>query len=120
MRVLAYLIISLVIAGCGGSESQKNVKVISVEDYETRTFSVEAKDAEVEGLLGTVTQDEIERVFGAHRSAMLRCYEDAIYDLEEIEGELKLPEGQRIDFVSITTPNNWHFPIAKANIDKPA
>ncbi|MGD8787637.1 MAG: Gfo/Idh/MocA family oxidoreductase, partial [Phycisphaerales bacterium] len=30
-----------------------------------------------------------------------------------IEGELKLPEGERIDFVSITTPNNWHFPIAK-------
>jgi len=30
-----------------------------------------------------------------------------------IESELKLPEGERIDFVSITTPNNWHFPIAK-------
>jgi len=31
---------------------------------------------------------------------------------EMIERELKLPEGKRIDFVSITTPNNWHFPIA--------
>ena len=30
-----------------------------------------------------------------------------------IDRELKLPEGQRIDFVSITTPNNWHFPIAR-------
>lgn len=30
-----------------------------------------------------------------------------------IEQELKLPEGERIDFVSITTPNNWHFPIAR-------
>ncbi|MHC4568195.1 MAG: Gfo/Idh/MocA family protein, partial [Planctomycetota bacterium] len=30
-----------------------------------------------------------------------------------IEKELKLPEGERIDFVTITTPNNWHFPIAK-------
>jgi predicted dehydrogenase len=30
-----------------------------------------------------------------------------------IEGELKLPVGERIDFVSITTPNNWHFPIAR-------
>ena len=30
-----------------------------------------------------------------------------------IKGELKLPEGERIDFVSITTPNNWHFPIAR-------
>ena len=32
---------------------------------------------------------------------------------EMIEKELKLPLGERIDFVSITTPNNWHFPIAK-------
>ena len=30
-----------------------------------------------------------------------------------IERELKLPEGERIDFVSITAPNNWHFPIAR-------
>jgi len=30
-----------------------------------------------------------------------------------IERELKLPEGERIDFVAITTPNNWHYPIAK-------
>jgi predicted dehydrogenase len=32
---------------------------------------------------------------------------------EMIEGELKRPEGERIDFVSITVPNNWHFPIAR-------
>jgi len=32
---------------------------------------------------------------------------------EMIEKELQLPEGERIDFVSITTPNNWHFPIAR-------
>jgi predicted dehydrogenase len=30
-----------------------------------------------------------------------------------IEKELNLPEGERIDFVTITTPNNWHFPIAR-------
>jgi predicted dehydrogenase len=30
-----------------------------------------------------------------------------------IEHEFKLPEGERIDFVSVTTPNNWHFPIAR-------
>jgi predicted dehydrogenase len=30
-----------------------------------------------------------------------------------IEGELKLPVGERIDFVSIVTPNNWHYPIAR-------
>ena len=32
---------------------------------------------------------------------------------EMIERELNLPEGERVDFVSITTPNNWHFHIAR-------
>ena len=34
-----------------------------------------------------------------------------------IEEELKLPDGQRIDFASITTPNHTHFPIAKAFLE---
>ena len=33
---------------------------------------------------------------------------------EMIEKELALPEGERLDFVAVTTPNNWHFPIASA------
>lgn len=33
---------------------------------------------------------------------------------EMIDGELKLPEGERIDFVTIVTPNHVHFPVAKA------
>src|SRR5262249_38488023 len=32
---------------------------------------------------------------------------------EMVEGEKKLPEGERIDFVSIATPNHTHFEIAK-------
>jgi len=32
---------------------------------------------------------------------------------EMIKSELKLPVSERIDFISITTPNNWHFPIAR-------
>src|SRR5438132_6880114 len=31
-----------------------------------------------------------------------------------VQGEKKLPEGERIDFVSIATPNHTHFEIAKA------
>ena len=34
-----------------------------------------------------------------------------------IAGELALPVGERIDFVSITTPNKFHFPIAKAFLE---
>ena len=36
---------------------------------------------------------------------------------EMIEGELALPEGERIDFVSIVTPNHMHYPVAKAFVD---
>jgi predicted dehydrogenase len=34
-----------------------------------------------------------------------------------IERELRLPADRRIDFVSITVPNNWHFPMAKACLE---
>jgi len=33
---------------------------------------------------------------------------------EMVRGELSLPAGERIDFVSIVTPNDSHFPIAEA------
>ncbi len=36
---------------------------------------------------------------------------------EMIEGESALPEGERIDFVSIVTPNHLHYPIAKAFVE---
>ena len=32
---------------------------------------------------------------------------------EMIKGELSLPRDERIDFVTIATPNNWHYPIAR-------
>jgi predicted dehydrogenase len=41
-----------------------------------------------------------ERAYGSYR--------------EMIDGELKLPADQRIDFVSVATPNHTHFEIAKA------
>ncbi|MCH2373741.1 MAG: Gfo/Idh/MocA family oxidoreductase [Planctomycetes bacterium] len=43
-----------------------------------------------------------------------RCYPD--YEAMAA-GEAKLPEDQRIDFVSIVTPNVSHFTIAKAFLD---
>jgi predicted dehydrogenase len=39
-----------------------------------------------------------------------------VYDtyLDMVKAEQALPEDDRIDFVSVTTPNNSHFPISKA------
>ena len=39
-----------------------------------------------------------------------RCYRTF---QEMAEAEAKLPADKRIDFVSIVTPNNLHYPIAK-------
>lgn len=36
---------------------------------------------------------------------------------EMAEQEAKLPEGERIDFVSIVTPNHMHFPVAKTFLE---
>ena len=36
---------------------------------------------------------------------------------EMVAGEAKLPDDQRIDFVSIVTPNHVHFPAAKAALE---
>ena len=33
---------------------------------------------------------------------------------EMLDGELALPEAERIDFVSVVTPNHMHFPVAHA------
>ena len=98
--------ITTLTAACGGKSTQDNTKVVSVKDYETRTFTVEAGEGSIEGLLGNVTQDEIERVFSEHRNAMFRCYQDALEDLEEIEGEvhfdIQVASDGSVDFAFIS------------------
>ncbi|WP_437201240.1 Gfo/Idh/MocA family protein [Planctomicrobium sp. SH664] len=37
---------------------------------------------------------------------------------ELLDEELKLPEGDRIDFITIATPNHTHFPIARAAVER--
>jgi hypothetical protein len=34
-----------------------------------------------------------------------------------LESELALPEEERVDFVSVVTPNHLHFPVAHAFVD---
>ena len=83
------IIVCLCYVGCGGASQQDTANEVSVEDYESSTFSASAGPGEAEGLLGTVTEDEIQRVFNSNRRTMEQCYMDAIDDLEEIEGELR-------------------------------
>jgi len=56
----------------------------------------------------------------SHEMGRLQNLDPArVYDTYEdmVKAEKDLPEDERIDFVSITTPNNWHFPIAKAFLE---
>lgn len=58
---------------------------------------------------------DIDPVKSQQMGQILNLNPNRVYDNYQkmIEGELKLPKNERIDFVSITTPNNWHFPMAK-------
>lgn len=49
----------------------------------------------------------------------LRLEDDRCYPTWEamLEGELARPEGDRIDFISIVTPNHVHYPVARAFVD---
>jgi len=71
---------------------------------------------------------EIELVAGAFSSSPEKSRQtgkelfldpDRVYGSykEMAEKESKLSEGEKIDFVSITTPNNVHFPVAKTFIE---
>ena len=54
-----------------------------------------------------------------HGRALHLDEERAYGSFEEMaEREAALPEGERIDFVSIVTPNHLHFPVAKAFIER--
>ncbi|MGI9625315.1 MAG: Gfo/Idh/MocA family protein [Longimicrobiales bacterium] len=61
--------------------------------------SVETRSAEQGRLLGL----DADRVYGSYEEMAKR--------------EAGLPDGERIDVVSIVTPNDLHFPVAKAFID---
>jgi predicted dehydrogenase len=86
-----------------------------------------AIDQQVKLVCGAFSSDP-ERSKASGRELFLpdaRCYADFATMMVE---EAKLPEGERMDFVAIVTPNHVHFPAAKAALgagfhvlsDKPA
>ena len=64
-------------------------------------------------------------VFGRDPAKSRACAEELYLDPARgyadyqsmIQAELALPENQRIDFVAICTPNQFHFPVAKAFLE---
>ena len=70
-------------------------------------------DGKVEFIAGALSSDPEKAKASAQD--LLIC-EDRSHGTwqEMVEKESKLPKGERIDFVSIVTPNFMHFPTAKA------
>ena len=70
-------------------------------------------DGKIEFISGALSSDPEKAKSSAQD---LRINKDRSYGTwqEMVEQESKLPEGERIDFVSIVTPNFLHFPVAKA------
>lgn len=73
-------------------------------------------DGRIELVAGAFSSDpEKSRASGAD----LRLDPARVYGSfgEMVESEASLPEGERIDFVSIVTPNHMHFPVAKSFLE---
>ena len=75
-----------------------------------------ALDQQIELVCGAFSSDP-ERSKASGKDFFLpvsRCYADFEAMMAE---EAKLPEGERMDFVAIVTPNHVHFPAAKAALE---
>ncbi len=73
-------------------------------------------DGRIELVAGAFSSDpEKSRLSGAD----LRLDQSRVYEsfAEMAAREAALPEGERIDFVSIVTPNHMHFPVAKTFLE---
>ena len=75
-----------------------------------------ALDQQIELVAGCFSQDPQNTKITGQQLYLdpSRCYPS--YQ-EMAAAEAKLPDDQRIDFVSIVTPNNLHFPVAKTFIE---
>ena len=73
-------------------------------------------DGKLELVCGAFSRDpENTKVTGASLGLdSERCYHDF---QTMMEAEAALPEGERMDFVAIVTPNHVHFPVARAALE---
>ena len=73
-------------------------------------------DGKVEFIAGALSSDS-EKAKASARDLLIS--EERSYGTwqEMVDQESQLPAGERIDFVSIVTPNYMHFPIAKAFVE---
>jgi predicted dehydrogenase len=73
-------------------------------------------DGNIELVCGAFSSDPAKSIFSGQSLYLpaTRCYVDYT---QMFAKEAKLPETERMQFVSIVTPNHLHFPIAKAALE---
>jgi hypothetical protein len=77
--------------GCGGSPSQPKAADDVAGDEETGGGAdCRQGGMEVEGLLGSVARDEVERVFDRRTGKLLDCYAEVVEDIEEVAGTIEI------------------------------
>jgi predicted dehydrogenase len=70
-------------------------------------------DGEIEFVAGALSSTK-EKALASGRELRLPDERNYATWQEMLESELELPEEERIDFVSVVTPNHLHFPVAHA------
>ncbi len=79
--------------GCGGgapvaSTTPEDNEAVQADDDQAATDG--DGDVGVDGLLGTVPQGEVNRVFDDNMQRLYDCYSEALDELEEIEGQIEI------------------------------
>ena len=88
MRRLVFLF-TLLATACGGATPEVTTGA-GDDPSGGESSSSEAGPVQVEGLLGAVDEQDVERVMKKGMRRIERCYAEALDDLEEIEGSLQL------------------------------
>jgi hypothetical protein len=81
------------LAACGGASSEPASPAVGGVPAGARggAPSGDSGDAvQVEGLLGDIPQDEVERILSRKNDAIAACYQQALDVLEQIEGSMEL------------------------------
>lgn len=73
-------------------------------------------DGEIELVAGALSSNKVKALASGQEVGLLDDRNYASWE-EMLEGELALPQEERVDFVSVVTPNHLHFPVAQAFVE---
>jgi predicted dehydrogenase len=99
MQANRKLKMGLIGGGPGAFIGAVHVKAATMDGGIELVAGAFSRDPQKSKQAGESYRVDTSRAYGSHK--------------EMIDKELKLPEGERIDFVTIATPNRSHFPIAR-------